>query len=485
MMSRSILMGFALFSSVWLAAQTIDDALRYSFIFPEGTARFLGSAGGISPIGIDHTVASTNPAGLGWARRNSASFTFGTQATDLQTTLLNGTGNEPQIEVETQFNIPAFGLVFAGSTRSLNWPTVNFGITFNRLADYNEVIEFRGRSSNSLVQSFADDANAGIFNDFRNNLAFAPGVEAILEDDMGFFTDFDSNPEGQILRSGTVARSGSMSELGLSVAGSFKDIVMWGVTLGIPFANFEESRNYQEDDEFNQILAFEDLSFQEELVVDGAGINFKLGVIIRPTQAVRISLAAHTPTFWTFNETYETSFSYFFTDPGTGMAGGNTALSPIGDFRYNLRTPWRFLGGLGIIAGRKGFVGLEVDYMQLQGNEFSFDDFTEQNDFLNQDVDAQFTSSLGFRLGGSLNLDPFQVSIGAGARQSAIVDDDELYYSFGAGVGYRFGDFFADFGYQYRTRLDFFQPYPDQFTPQVVELDYREHNLALTFGVQF
>ncbi|MEM8582718.1 MAG: hypothetical protein AAGF87_00545 [Bacteroidota bacterium] len=483
MISRKIILGLALLCAASLSAQTIDDALRYSFIFPEGTARFLGSAGGISPIGIDHTVAMTNPAGLGWARRNSASLTFGTQTTDLQSTLLNDPDNEPRVTNQTQFNIPAFGVVFAGQTRSLNWPTVNFAVTFNRLADYNEVIEFRGRSPNSLVQSFADDANNGFFNDFRNELASATG--ALLRDDLGFFTDFESNPDGQILRAGTVTRSGSLSELGLSVAGSFKDAVMWGLTLGIPFSNYEETRDYQEDDEFNQILAFEDLAFQEELSVDGAGINFKLGVIIRPTQALRISLAAHTPTFWTFNEQYETSFTYFFTEPDTGEAGGGTALSPLGDFRYNLRTPWRFLGGLGVVIGRKGFLGFELDYSQFQGNEFSFEDFTVEATDLNLGVENSFTSSLGLRLGGSLNLNPFQVSLGAGARQSAIVDDDELYYSFGLGVGYRIGDFFADLGYQYRTRLDFFQPYPDEFTPQIVELDYREHNVALTFGVQF
>ena len=313
----------------------------------------------------------------------------------------------------------------------------------------------------------------------------ASATGALLRDDLGFFTDFESNPDGQILRAGTVTRSGSLSELGLSVAGSFKDAVMWGLTLGIPFSNYEETRDYQEDDEFNQILAFEDLAFQEELSVDGAGINCKLVGIIRPTQALRFSLAAHTPTFWTFNEQYETSFTYFFTEPDTGEAGGGTALSPLGDFRYNLRTPWRLLGGLGVVIGRKGFLGFELDYSQFQGNEFRFEDFTVEATDLNLGVENSFTSSLGLRLGGSLNLNPFQVSLGAGARQSAIVDDDELYYSFGLGLGYRIGDFFADLGYQYRTRLDFFQPYPDEFTPQIVELDYREHNVALTFGVQF
>ncbi|MEM6397542.1 MAG: outer membrane beta-barrel protein [Bacteroidota bacterium] len=487
MVLRKVLTFLALASTTLLSAQAVDDALRFSFTYPEGTARYLGSAGGISPLGVDHTTAAINPAGLGWIRRNSANFTLGTQTTDLKSTLLNDPDNDPQIEVNTRFNIPAFGLAIAGETRSLNWPTLNFGITFNRLADFNEVIEFRGRSPNSLVQTFADDANVNRnnfnnINQFRTALAFEIG-DVILEDDEGFFTDFDDNPNGQILRAGTVTRSGSMSELGLTVAGSYKDIVMWGLGIGIPFLNFEEIRNYEETDEFNQIFAFEDLSFDEQLEIDGTGVNFKLGVIVRPTQALRISLAAHTPTFWTLDETYETEFSYFFTLDG--QPGGGTAQSDLRVDRYNLRTPWRFIGGLGLVVGRKGFVGAELDYRQFQGNQFSFDDFTIEAEAENAAIDANLTGSIGLRLGGSVNLDPFQISLGAGARQSAIVNDDELYYSFGAGVGYRFEDFFIDFGYQYRTRLDFFQPYPDQFTPQVVELDYREHNLALSFGLQF
>lgn len=465
-----------------LLAQTVDDALRYSFVYPEGTARFSATAGAITPLGIDFSVASTNPAGLGWARRNSVNLSLGTQTTDLQTRLLNGIDNEPEVENRTRFNIPAIGGVFAGSTRSLNWPTLNFAIGVNRLADFNEVLQLQGRSSGSLVQTFADDANAGIFNDFRNELGFE--TDAILQDDQGFFTDFESNPDGQILRGGTVTRSGSVNELSLSVAGSYRDVVMWGLSMGIPFAKFEEIRDYEEVDEFNQILNFDDLAFLEELSVEGAGVNFKLGVIIRPTQAVRVSLAAHTPTFWTFTENYKTTFTYNFS-LDDGSLGGGTALSPESDFSYNLQTPWRFLAGIGVVAGRKGFVGLDIDYSSFQNNQFSYEDFTVEADAVNEDIQALLTSSLGLRLGGSLNLDPLQLSAGIGMRQSAIVDDNENYMQYGLGAGYRFGNFFLDLAYQYRTRPDIFQPYPDNFVPQQFELDYREHHITLSAGLQF
>lgn len=474
----SLLCGF----SSLLIGQTAEDALRYSSISPIGTARFAGTGGSMSPLGVDFTTTSTNPAGIGWVRNGYAVLTASYQAENIASTLLNGAGNDPFDLGVGQLSLPSFGLVFSSQTNSVNWSTFNFAVGLNRLADFNETISFRGRSAGSIMESFVEDANDGIFSDFRNNLAFE--AEAILEDSLGFFSDFESNPNGFVRREGQVVRTGSINEFVLSFGGNYREKLMWGLTLGIPFATYREERRYDEIDDEQEIDFFDDLSFDENLDVSGSGVNFKVGLIYRPTQALRISLAAHSPTFWSFDETYETTFTYNFTD--NGVAEGGTALSPISDFAYNLQTPWRLMGGIGSVINKRGFVALDVEYVNYAGNQFSYDDFTEAADEVNQEIDNLLEGAFSLSLGGEYNLDPVQVRAGVNVRQSPVVGDDEVFLNLSAGVGYRFDRFFVDFAYRYGSQTQIFQPYTTfAVEPQQIETVFTQHNFLLGGGVFF
>ena len=43
----------------------------------------------------------------------------------------------------------------------------------------------------------------------------------------------------------------------------------------------------------------------QRVKLDGSGVNFKLGVIVRPTPALRLGVAFHTPTFYSLERTYD------------------------------------------------------------------------------------------------------------------------------------------------------------------------------------
>ena len=57
-----------------LLSQTSADALRYSFITPGGTARFVSMGGAFGALGADFSAIGYNPAGLGVYR--SSEFTI-------------------------------------------------------------------------------------------------------------------------------------------------------------------------------------------------------------------------------------------------------------------------------------------------------------------------------------------------------------------------------------------------------------------------
>lgn len=437
----------------------------------------------MTPLGVDFSTFSINPAGIGWIRNGYFVVTPGYKSENISSTLLDGDSSPLDVN-RGNFAIPNVGVVFANETRSVYWPTFNVGIGINRMADFNETISFRGRNSGSLLDAFVEDANDGIFNDFRNNLAFETG--AILEDDQGFFSDFFSNPEGAISRDGQVVRDGGISEFVVTMGGNYRDMVMWGLTLGVPFMNYSETRSYNEIDDEAVIDFFDNLSFDETLETEGSGVNFKFGVLIRPTQILRISLAAHSPTFWSIDESYETTFSYAYTDEDTNEALGGTALSPRSEFSYNLQTPWRLIGGLGAVVGRSGFVAVDVDYLNYAGNQFSYDDFTEEATAVNEEIDNLLESALSFRVGGEYNLNGFQIRAGAGVRNYPVAGTNQSDLLLSGGLGYRKDRFFIDLAYQYGSRDRIFQPYPTfAATPQQVEVNMVRHNFLLGGGVSF
>jgi hypothetical protein len=442
----------------------------------------------MTAIGVDATTLHTNPAGIGWNRFSAAQITPGLALNNLTAGLRNGAGNgnEDNSVTDGNFVVPSASLVWAGDTRSLNWSTFNFGISYSRLADFNETINYSGRSEGGIIDAIVEDLNDGISDAFRSGLA-QQIPNAVQQDDLGFFSDFDleSSAGGQIRREGQVDRSGSLNEIALGFGGNYLEKVLWGFTIGIPVIDFTETKTYDEVDDRDEITFFDNAGFDELLELSGSGVNFKFGLIARPTDNIRFSAAVHSPTFWTVDEVYETSFEYNFTD--AGQAQGGTELSPRSEAAYNLRTPWKFYLGAGYLFSNKGFLSVDLDYSNLKGTSFSSDDFATVDEAANEDVDRELKSSLGVRVGGELNLKPFQVRAGVGYRQNPVVNlrnnENADNLSFSGGVGYSAGKFFVDAAARLEGDVSYYAPYSTfAFDGQVVDTDRTRITGLVTVG---
>ncbi len=476
-----------------LRAQSYSDALRYSFVTPQGSARFAGTGGSLTPLGVDVTTLHTNPAGIGWNRYNLAQITPGFSFTGTDALLDQSEAGGSASESAATFTLPSIGVLLAGNTRSVNMSTLNFGISLTRMADYNQQLAFDGRTPGGLIEKFAEDFNDGIDDPFGTRLA-----EGFLITDPadGFvYSDFydittDTPFPGAIQREGLYDRRGSMSEVAVGFGGNYREKLLWGVSIGIPFFNYEQTYSYEEVDDQDVIPAFESSTYNESLINNGTGFNLKAGITVLPTETVRISAAIHTPTFWTVEEQFSNSFGYFYTENGEALGG--TQLSDISNPTYNLRTPWRFMAGIGTLVGERGFISLDADFAQYASNEFSFDDFAgadEVTDAANADIDFLLGSSLGLRAGGELNLDPLQVRAGVGYRQvpfqEYVNEEDEGILTYSAGVGYSKGKFFADFAAQVEGYSSFQYPYQTfAVRQQNVLFDRTRVSVLLTVGLR-
>ncbi|MEM8908178.1 MAG: hypothetical protein AAGD05_10060 [Bacteroidota bacterium] len=430
--------------NVHTTAQSITDAINYGTFNVGGTARTIGIGGAISALGGDFAVLSTNPAGLAVYRKSEVVFSPGLNLSQTTGQLL--TGNNPAFdENKTYFNFNNLGLVF--SSKGNNWKTSNFGIGFNRLADFREELNYEGNSPGSIVNWFVEIATDGNgvsiapqnLNPYGAGLAFQAeaffdGTSDPNDDDYFWTTDFDLAPDAEITRSEQISRKGSINEVVLSWAGNYRNRLMIGVTLGVPFLRDTKERIYREEDPVagpeGNVPFFNNLTYTESLETSGTGINLKLGMIYRVSQLLRLGAAVHTPTRFALTDEFNNSLAYTFTLDGD-IIGNFAEPGAPRNFEYNVVTPWRFLGSAAAIIRKHGFVSAEIEWVNYAGTNFNLTRNSQNiaadqafEDVLNADIENLYQSALNIRFGGEYAYQKFRARAGFAMTGNSLADGD-------------------------------------------------------------
>lgn len=491
---KKILICFPILSFFFLQntnAQTLLDAVRYSSLEVGGTARTVGIGGGIGALGADFSVLSTNPAGLAAFRRSEFTFTPTFERISNDGTLVDS-GNGSQTANKNNFNFNNLGLVFSSRPIASNWTTSVFGIGINRMANFHQRTYFEGNSLGSITDRWLEGSDfvpSAQLNPFEENLAFLTSAIYDPDPENVYLSDFvDENGElGNIPvdKSQRIKRTGGYSELVFSYAGNYKEKLMIGVTLGVPFLSFEETRTYRETDENDEVPFFDELTFRENVTTSGAGINLKLGVIYRVNQNLRLGGAIHTPTSIGLDDSFSTELEYGFSD-GAGSSR-SSEVSPDATFEYRLRTPWRAIGSAGILIKKIGFLSAEIEYVDYASAKFNFNGIdTDVQNSLNDQIDNELTSGINLRFGGEIAQDQFRFRAGYALAASPYegVDDRNGTLSFGAGV--RGQDIFFDIAYRRQTGETSYNPYRVGIAPEpTVDLEETRQQFMATIGFKF
>ena len=480
-----------LFGALTLSAQNTADALRYSTFQFGSTARAVGAGNAFGALGGDFSVVNQNPAGLAVYRKGEFVFTpafydIGTQ------TEVAGTVSD---ETTTRFSFDNVGLVFAGRPIATKWATSNWGIGFNRTANYHRRFNYGGSTRGSITDEFLEIADGFLpeeLDDFQAGPAFDAG--AIFNpdpDDPTFYTsDFplDSEADPLLIRKNQlVASEGGTSELSVSYAANYDEKFMIGFTVGVPVVNYVEAKRYEEVDANGEVDFFDELFFDEDLTVTGIGINGKIGVIGLITREFRVGAAVHTPSWLSLEESFTTAITYQFTDDtGVNRNQGNGA---DGRNEFNLRTPWRTMLSGAYLFGSNGFLSAEVEFVDQSSARFNYDDaFQADEDFANEQIDQTFKSQVNFRLGGEVALQKFRARAGVQLNGSPYenTEDGGVGTGYSGGLGYRGNSFFADLAYQRIEFADTYRPYRSDFLPATLaDNTTTTQRIMLTLGFKF
>jgi long-subunit fatty acid transport protein len=480
-------------------AQNGTDALRYSLLQQgDGTGRTMGVAGATGALGADFSSLSGNPAGLAAFRTSEFMITPGYYTSNIRSKL-EGDGNLAQNERNAKFHLNNIGVVFGGHPDKANWTTSNIGFGLNRLANFNNSFYYEGKSAGSIINRFQEKANGSdALNGYEEELAVEAKAIYKKDGDSFYSSDFNGNQNAIISHAQEGSITGRVNELAIAYAANYKDKLLIGGAIGIPFMSYNEIKYYSEKDNDKQKIGkddyfFQNLSFKENLSQSGAGINAKLGIIFIPTQNVRIGLSGQTPTLYSLTDVYSTEFSYTFMDNLSKKLYKSDASSSDGTFEYKLRTPQKVTGSLAYLFGKKGFISADVDMVDYSTMNFQFDSEKSLENATNQAILNTYQKAYNVRLGAEAALDIFRFRAGVSTLGLPIKGFENRGYFqnatklYSAGLGIRENRFYADFAYQVSQSNTTEKPYlvSSDYTQPTVARSRTNTQMVITLGFKF
>tara|TARA_B100000579_G_scaffold436849_1_gene464148 strand:+ start:1715 stop:3166 length:1452 start_codon:yes stop_codon:yes gene_type:complete len=434
-------------TSINLLSQNHVDALRYSYLDPLGTARLSALSGSFSSLGGDLSSIHQNPAGLAIYRTDEVGVTLSSQVTTNEARYFNNSFQSDQ----STFYIQNWGYVKTFRQNENKWNRFSFGLTYNRIKDFNEDIIIFGNSSESRVNSFLNNSqglNYEDLNPFSEYLAFSTYLIDTLGQSNMYESAINSNMQNDISHQNIVQRSGYMDEFSVSMSGAYNDLLFVGLQIGFLGINYQELNSYTESGfEPNNNYEWGNLEqfiYSQDLNVIGGGLNYKLGLILKPVKFLRIGAAYHSKTHFEIEENWESSMTTSFTNENMGVISD---ISPYGFGNYTLRTPSKTISSLGFIIAKKGLINLELEQIDYSSSKLEADyyNFLEEN----SNISNFYKKTKNIRLGTEWNFGDISVRAGLGiyenplsSNSTELEDEERIVQSFG--IGYRSNAYFFD-----------------------------------------
>lgn len=548
-MRFTIIASSLLLTSAAAMAQSAVDAYSLSSSDFKGTARFMSMGGAFGALGGDLSTLTQNPGGIGIYRSNDLGITLDL---DLQSSSATTLGTKIT-DNQTKFHVNNFGYVGTVNTGSETMPFLNFGASYSRAKSFDR--RFKGAnynlngsysnyiagvtSANGSYTGWNETDLEGGVNDFNpytdtwapwmsilsyNSYVInpRPGTSGDQNQYQGLWTDStQGNSEMNIEEKGYV------DEYNLSFGGNFVNTVYWGIGFGITDISYTANAFYDEELDNAAIPAAANSS---EIIngnayygldswknVTGSGYNFKIGLIVKPINELRLGLAVHTPTYYSLTQRSWARIDYSYESNVIGYAETNNGWDY--EIDWKLRTPWRMIASVAGVIGGRGIISFDYEYRPYQnmairnynGDPFSYSG--DPGDFLKGDIEDYYQSSNIFRVGLEYRLTPsWSLRAGTnietspstayarsadaniytegpedcGTMPSYTMDKTTSYVT--CGVGYRYKALYIDGAYVYKNQKAEYRPYtPNDFTaiPAATDLTFSSSQIVLSLGVRF
>ncbi|WP_278504074.1 OmpP1/FadL family transporter [Phocaeicola barnesiae] len=548
MKKRLFSIGMLAMAAVAAVAQTQYDAARFSGSELNGTARFVGMGGAMSALGADISVIGTNPAGIGLFRSHDLSLSFGFNK---NVTNSNLGGTEVKDE-RTRASFDQLGFVYStkiGNKTDLRY--FNIGFNYHKMANFNRQFSSRGNLNGSSLSWQMQDMMLGT-GAYQNQASY----DALLDAEnpytssyyygtpflgsMGVRTGLVDDVTGEDGSFGMMGwngasgdyysrEEGGINAYDINLSFNVQDRFYFGATLGVYDVNYSRYSSYYEtvlDDKGNDNGSFQ---LNNWFTTDGAGLDLKLGVIVRPMEysPFRIGFAVHTPIWYSLNDRYTATLGtdiLAFPEKYTENLSDYYAPDASYLLEYQLATPWKFNVSMGTTFSNVLAVDAEYEFANyakarykdaggydLAAANGAVDKYLKNVHTFRIGMEAKFTPQFSFRAGYNYVTSPiadnsarYVPNLSTNKADYIWFDEtrtDPEYHNLKArntltlGLGYRGKFMYADVAYKYDFYKSDFYMFDDyRFSDDgnsivgrnsAAAVNHDRHQLLLTLGVKF
>ena len=374
-------------ASLMASAQGTFDVLKMSETQLNGTSRYMSMAGAFGALGGDVSAISQNPGGIGVYRKSDISVTMNLNFLSSKTP-----GGDKLTNTKFWFN--NVGYVGSMKIDSDFFKYFNWGFSFNRINSFQRRYQGGYNVNNSLTNKIAQNLTDGNWTEedlsvdnYSGNIYYdsnAPWLGILAYQSYLLNPNSDGSLQGLATNGTTgsanyyVDEKGHTDEYNITLGGNFKNTVYWGINFGITDLDFDSYQYYGEDldnamiydyrfNDGSTTLGYAGYDFQSYQETRGTGYNFKMGVIVRPINQLRIGAAFHTPTYYDMKDLYKVQSGFDLQVNGDdNLFQGNTETGEEGyydEYRYTIKTPWRFIGSLAVVPSSKGMISMDYEYV--------------------------------------------------------------------------------------------------------------------------
>ena len=515
-------------TSLMAGAQATFDVLKMSQIQLSGTSRYMSMAGAYGAVGGDVSAVSQNPGGIGIYRSSDIGVTMNLT---FHSTNTPGTGYEKLNDTKFAFN--NIGYVGSMKIDSDFFKYFNWGFSYNRINSFQRRYHGGYNITNSLTNKIAADLNRDNWvasdisvNNYDGNIYYesnAPWLGILAYQSYLLNESSDGTLRGLAINGTTgtanffVDETGHTDEYNITLGGNFKNTVFWGLNFGITDLKFDSYQYYGEDldnaeiydyyyDDGRTATGYAGYDFQSFQETRGTGYNFKMGVIVKPINELRIGAAFHTPTYYDMKDLYKVQSGFDLLANGdTEKYQGNTETGVEGyydEYRYTIKTPWRFIGSLAVVPTSKGLISFDYEYVgantmrcgdeggyNYDDTEYKIKDQLQASHILRVGGEYRVTPNFSLRAGYSYQTSPVKDNVKEVANDDVDVVSSNYAYQYDksnqyitAGLGYRYKHFYLDAAYVHQTRSSQYHAYPGEIGEEVKD---NNNKVALTLGFRF
>lgn len=499
-----------------------------------GTARYSAMGGAFGALGGDLTTIRQNPAGIGVYRSSEITFTgnfnFVFNAVESPSTLSKNN--------DFYFSGDNMGVVGAINFKSGALRNLNFAFAYNNVATYNNVYSAQWNNiSSSLTQMIASKATAAKLSPqdlalassynpynsmpwlptlaYNTNLIHSVGSQNAYS---GIFMPGQTTGNAHVVN----YTSGGLDEYDFNISGNIRDRFYWGVTLNVTSIDyrvesfFSESlnnahvrNNFSSNNQGTPDYTDGSYELHNYLHTRGTGVGVKLGIIYRPVNFLRLGIAFHSPIYYDMSDTYSASVDYQFKNvdgrPLSGSADHIDNQTDIGNFSYDLRTPWHLMFNAAFVVGKSAIISADYEYTDTRSSQYysPYADYSQENLYISSQTQGMHNIRIGgeyrvtpefsLRAGYAWESSPLRQEYISGSQMPQITEGTLITYqmpddahNITCGLGYRVNNISIDAAYVHRIQNYNIIPYEGGDTSIFpTTMDLRHNSIKITLGYRF